>query len=296
MERTGIQLGRRGVSRLPAGQKVQDQPALRPVRHPAAAGDCLRLCAAAGRAAPGHGALSRIWGPLSARLDKLYGASVDYTVRKQGENQCVGFVASFIDDRYAPGGEQLLEPVAELLGELVCDPVTYAGPLCDRRILRAKRPTCWTPSVAMINDKRDWADSRLLRETVRWRALRRCLAWATRRRLDKLQAQQLYDHVPAADLHRAPGDDLQRQRRSQERVAARRCAALSPRSPGTEVPEIIARTGPIRLGRRCSGWRMLMDVTQGKLGMGFACGSDDIRRHADGQYPLWRQPATPSCF
>ena len=39
-------------------------------------------------------------GALSARLDRLYGASVDYTVRKQGENQCVGFVASFIDDSY----------------------------------------------------------------------------------------------------------------------------------------------------------------------------------------------------
>ena len=52
-------------------------------------------------------------GALSARLDRLYGASVDYTVRKQGENQCVGFVASFIDDSYIPGGEQLLEPVAE---------------------------------------------------------------------------------------------------------------------------------------------------------------------------------------
>ena len=44
-----------------------------------------------------------------------------------GENQCVGFVASFIDDSYIPGGEQLLEPVAELLGELLCDPVTERG-------------------------------------------------------------------------------------------------------------------------------------------------------------------------
>ncbi len=53
-------------------------------------------------------------GALSAQLDRLYGASVDYTIRKQGENQCVGFVASFIDDSYAPGGEKLLEPAAEL--------------------------------------------------------------------------------------------------------------------------------------------------------------------------------------
>ena len=41
-------------------------------------------------------------GALSAKMDNLYDASIDYTVRKKGENQCVGFVASFIDDRYAP--------------------------------------------------------------------------------------------------------------------------------------------------------------------------------------------------
>ena len=58
-------------------------------------------------------------GALSVRLDHLYGARIDYTVRKKGEDQCVGFVASFIDDSFTPGGEKLLEPVAELLGELI---------------------------------------------------------------------------------------------------------------------------------------------------------------------------------
>ena len=66
-------------------------------------------------------------GALSARLDALYGARIDVTVRKKGEAQCVGFVASLIDDSFAPGGERLLEPVAELLGELICDPVTQNG-------------------------------------------------------------------------------------------------------------------------------------------------------------------------
>ena len=56
-------------------------------------------------------------GTLAARLDMLYGARIDYTVRKKGENQCVGFVASLIDDSFVPGGEKLLEPVAELLGD-----------------------------------------------------------------------------------------------------------------------------------------------------------------------------------
>ena len=53
---------------------------------------------------------------LSAALDTLYGAQIDYTVRKKGERQCIGFVASVIDDAFAPAGEKLLEPVADLLG------------------------------------------------------------------------------------------------------------------------------------------------------------------------------------
>src|SRR5574344_450093 len=66
-------------------------------------------------------------GALSTRLDELYGAEIDYTVRKKGECQCVGFVASFIDDAFTPGGEKLLEPVAELLGQVIGNPVTKDG-------------------------------------------------------------------------------------------------------------------------------------------------------------------------
>ena len=64
---------------------------------------------------------------LSAALDTLYGAQIDYTVRKKGERQCIGFVASVIDDAFAPAGEKLLEPVSDLLGELFLDPVTRNG-------------------------------------------------------------------------------------------------------------------------------------------------------------------------
>ena len=67
-------------------------------------------------------------GALSAKMDNLYDASIDYTVRKKGENQCVGFVASFIDDRYAPDGERLL-----------------ARTSFTAKTRRA-RPICWRPS------------------------------------------------------------------------------------------------------------------------------------------------------
>ena len=53
---------------------------------------------------------------LSAALDELYGGAVEPAVRKKGETQCVGFVASFLDDAYTLGGEKLLESAAGLLG------------------------------------------------------------------------------------------------------------------------------------------------------------------------------------
>ena len=102
-------------------------------------------------------------GALSARLDRLYGASVDYTVRKQGENQCVGFVASFIDDSFIPGGEQLLEPVAELVGELLCDPVTERGRFVGA-YFESEKTNLIDAIRSQMNDKREYAYARLLGE------------------------------------------------------------------------------------------------------------------------------------
>ena len=45
---------------------------------------------------------------LSAALDELYGGSIEPAVRKKGEAQCLGFVASFLDDAYAPEGAGIL--------------------------------------------------------------------------------------------------------------------------------------------------------------------------------------------
>ena len=130
-------------------------------------------------------------GALSARMDNLYDASIDYTVRKKGENQCVGFVASFIDDRYAPGGEHLLEPVAELLGELVCDPVTYHGRFVPE-YFDSEKSNLLEAIRSIINDKRDWADSRLLRTLCAGEpyAVPRLGDEET---VDKLQALRVYD-------------------------------------------------------------------------------------------------------
>ena len=69
---------------------------------------------------------------LSAALDELYGGAIEPIVRKKGETQCLGFVASFLDDAFAPGGEPLLEPAAGLLGDVEHAAAVTPGSLWER--------------------------------------------------------------------------------------------------------------------------------------------------------------------
>lgn len=209
-------------------------------------------------------------GALSAQLDRLYGASVDYTVRKKGENQCVGFVASFIDDSFAPGGEKLLEPAAELVGELICDPVTERG-----RFVSAYFDTEKTNLIdairSQINDKRDYAAARLLQEMCAGEPYG-VSRLGDEKSAEKLQMKKLYaqygELISTARLELIYIGSAQLDRVRQALAAAfstlprdgiRDIAPSAPHPARTEVRTVTEE----------------MDVTQGKLGMGFSCGSDD---------------------
>ena len=210
-------------------------------------------------------------GALSAKMDDLYDASIDYTVRKKGENQCVGFVASFIDDRYAPGGERLLEPAAALLGELICDPVTYHGRFVPE-YFESEKTNLLEAIRSLINDKRDWADSRLLR------ALCDGEAYAVPRlgdeeTVDKLQALKVYTQYRDL-ISTAPLEIIYSGSADLERVKQALAAAFAT-LPREEV-RVISTAAPHVCRESVQYVEDVLDVTQGKLGMGFSCGSDDM--------------------
>lgn len=210
-------------------------------------------------------------GALSAKMDNLYDASIDYTVRKKGENQCVGFVASFIDDRYAPGGERLLEPAAALLGELICDPVTYHGRFVPE-YFESEKTNLLEAIRSLINDKRDWADSRLLR------ALCDGEAYAVPRlgdeeTVDKLQALKVYTQYRDL-ISTAPLEIIYSGSADLERVKQALAAAFAT-LPREEV-RVISTAAPHVCRESVQYVEDVLDVTQGKLGMGFSCGSDDM--------------------
>ena len=69
---------------------------------------------------------------IDARLEALGGAVIEPAVRQIGEIQCLGFFAEFPES--APGGEDVLRPVCELLGELLLNPATRGGLLLPQTV------------------------------------------------------------------------------------------------------------------------------------------------------------------
>ena len=95
---------------------------------------------------------------ISAALDELYGARIEPVVRKKGEVQAVGFFADFADDAFVPGGEQVLEKVTALMGELL-RPIPGAAFSCPH--VDSEREKLLERLRARINDKRSYAVQRL---------------------------------------------------------------------------------------------------------------------------------------
>lgn len=209
-------------------------------------------------------------GALAARLDQLYGARIDYTVRKKGEAQCVGFVASLIDDCFAPGGERLLEPAAALLGELICRPVTRDG-LFLEEYFESEKINLIDAIRSILNDKRSYADSRLLQE----------MCTGEPYGVPRLGNEQITAALHPQLLFEAYRDLISTSRleifysgsaeRSRVEDALRAALADLPRKDLVPLPEL----APHALPEEPRFITERLDVTQGKLGMGFSCGSDD---------------------
>lgn len=98
---------------------------------------------------------------LSARLDALYGASIEPLVRKLGEIHAVGFYASFPQDRFLPGDTGVLRDVISLMGELWLSPNTRGG-LFLPDYVDSEREKLLERLEAVRNDRRSWALRRLV--------------------------------------------------------------------------------------------------------------------------------------
>ena len=207
---------------------------------------------------------------LSAAMDTLYGATVDSVVRKKGERQCIGFAADFIDDAFTPHGEKLLEPVAELMGEMLLEPVTRNGSFLAEYV-DSEKANLIDAIRGIINDKRDYADLRLLQGMCRGERYG-VDKFGSIARVEKITNQTLFRYyqelLSTAHLELFYCGSAER-----ERVEEAISRAFAPLQRGRVVPPVIAEKKnapemPREITER-------MDVTQGKLSMGWRASTND---------------------
>ena len=215
---------------------------------------------------------------ISAALDELYGGAVEPVVTKKGESQCVGFAASFLDDAFAPGGEAILERAAGLLGGLLLDPCTQDG-MFRSDYVEGERQNLIDRIRAQMNEKRQYSMLRLTQEMCAHEAFG----------VDKLGDEASAAAITPQGLWQRYQELLSGARvelyycgsASPERVARALGEALAalPVNPDREEPacdiRITAPPQPIVVEES-------LDVTQGKLAMGFRTGGVSVW---DEEYP-----------
>lgn len=100
---------------------------------------------------------------LVTELDGLYGSYIEPVVRKIGEIQCIGFLASFADDKYLPDGSGVFESIANLCGEILLAPCTKGGLLLPEYV-DSEKEKLLDSIKSRLNDKRSWALQRLIEQ------------------------------------------------------------------------------------------------------------------------------------
>ena len=95
-------------------------------------------------------------------LDELYGASVSALVRRVGDYQTTGVYCGFMDDRFALPGDRVLRPMMGFLEELLLDSPLENGAFLPSFVESEKKNLIATIE-SELNDKRAYSMSRLLR-------------------------------------------------------------------------------------------------------------------------------------
>lgn len=205
---------------------------------------------------------------ISAALDELYGGAIEPVVRKKGETQCVGFVASFLDDAFALEGENILEPAAQLLGELLLQPRLEDGRFC-REYVAGEKANLIDRIRGQINDKRTYASLRLKQLMCQDEAYG-VDVWGEEQSAAAITDEQLWQQyqqlLATCEVEVYYCGSAQPER---AQAALKQALAALPRSE-----ELQALECEIRLTASAEPQIVeeAMDVSQGKLAMGFRTG------------------------
>lgn len=208
---------------------------------------------------------------ISKRLEDLYGASFNVSVMKYGSVQIMAFTGKTISDKYLPEGEtpekSLTDSLTELIMSCIFDPFTENGAFCAE-FVRQEKKNLTDAILNLVNDKRDYANRRCMEEMC---AGDSCAVskYGTVGDAERLDEKNLYEYYKSIitssviDIFISGTADIQSTADTVRAFADRLSftAAETPQNdmfvkPETDVREV----------------RENMDVTQGKLCIGFTTG------------------------
>lgn len=222
---------------------------------------------------------------LSAALDELYGARLEPVVRKKGELQCLGFYADFVDEPYLPNSEPLLEKVIELMGEVLLNPNTRGGLLLPQYV-DSERENLIERIRSVINDKTAYSLERL-RELMCFGEDYAIGANGTVEMAESISYQKLTRHYrrllaeSPIEVFYCGSAELWRVERALKDVLATLPRGAVDPNLGTDIRQNAVEEEPRIFGEE-------LDVTQGKLAIGFRLGESMHDRDGYPDLPVLR--------
>ena len=100
---------------------------------------------------------------LSEKLDDLYGAALEPAIRRCGEIQGIGLDAMFPEEKYLPEGANVTLEMINLISEMLLRPATRGGLLINDYVKSEKQNLADLVS-SFINEKRSYANMRCMEE------------------------------------------------------------------------------------------------------------------------------------
>ena len=200
---------------------------------------------------------------ITEHLDDLYGASIGTMVRRIGDIQTVGFYLSFMEDRFAMEGDEILAPMIAFLEETMLHPLLENG-VFPAAFVDSEKKNLISTIESELNDKRAYAAAQMLRQMCQGDSF----AVPRLGRPEDVAAitpEGLYAHYQHI-LRHSPVEIFYAGSASKETVAEllmplAKEIAQEPETMPNQTPFV-----PRVAGKEFSGQ---MDIAQGKLSMGF---------------------------
>ena len=206
---------------------------------------------------------------LAALLDDYYGARLEPTVRKKGELHIIGMYADFVDDSFIPGETKLLESVSSLMTELLLHPNLRAGQLLPEYV-DSEREKQLEQIRGRINEKRSYATERLIELMCGGEdyAVHRLGGESEAEAIDSEELTRSYRNL----LETSPVEIFYCGMAEPERVKAALATFTRELPRGTVNEELGTAIRMNTLEETPRYFTEEMDVTQGKLSIGFRLG------------------------